>query len=62
MTKAYLVLKYLDGISHPIVAKVGEQLILSEESATELDMVSLELAGYVKSMTDAEALKHHLGE
>jgi hypothetical protein len=57
MTKAYLVLKDMSDV---IIARAGEQLIMGESSAAELNMTQLEADGFVKLMTDAEALAHHL--
>jgi hypothetical protein len=58
MTKAYLVLKDMSDV---IMARAGEQLIMGESSAGELNMTQLEADGFVKLMTDAEALAHHQG-
>jgi hypothetical protein len=58
MTKAYLVLKDMSDV---IIARSGEQLIMGESSAAELNMTQLEADGFVKLMTDAEALAHHQG-
>lgn len=65
MTQAYLVLKTLDGkqdvansAASQLVAEVDHQLIMSDESAVEIGIESLVDAGYLRRMTDEEALHH----
>lgn len=58
MTKAYLVLKTLP-VAHLIAGNMGEQLIMSQESAEELDVAALVKTGHLRQMTDAEALAYH---
>ena len=61
MTHAYLVLKKLDGKNHALIAGIGEQLIMTDVSALELNVSSLVKDGFLKQQTDAEALAYHKG-
>jgi hypothetical protein len=56
-TNAYLVIKSLD--NHILSGQEGDQLIMSLDAATELEVHLLVDAGYLKHMTDEEALAHN---
>lgn len=59
MTHVYVVLKKLDGKNHALIAGIGEQLIMTDDSALEFDTAKLVKAGFLKQQTDSEALKYH---
>ena len=65
MTYSFLALKdvknYKSDNEHLAQLKVakGEQILMSEESAKELEIETLVEAGYLKKLTEEEALKHY---
>ena len=65
MTYSFLALKEVKNyksdnkqLAQLIVSK-GEQILMSDASAKELEIDLLVEAGYLKKLTEAEALKHY---